>query len=297
MYKLNSTDRAMVKNIQEALGLTIDGVFGLKTQAAIIKFQSNNNLIADGIVGKTTLEALGILDTDTKNNYYKTENSLLITKHHLPKGEYIQNEQPILNDYCFIHHTSGWDNPFKVIDSWARDTRGSIATEFVIGGQSIKNINNDYDGVVVQAFPTGCEGSHQGATGSYYMNRHSVGIELNAFGYLTDEAKTYTGTTAHNSQIIELSEKFRGYKLWHKYSDAQLISLKKLLLHISIRDGIDLKKGLVKWIHDKGAIKAFDFQQEAYDGKVKGLLTHTNVRKDKTDCFPQPELIDMLLTL
>ena len=25
-------------------------------------------------------------------------------------------------------------------------------------------------------------------------------------------------------------------------------------------------------------------------GKIKGLLTHTNVRKDKSDCYPDPNL-------
>ena len=33
--------------------------------------------------------------------------------------------------------------------------------------------------------------------------------------------------------------------------------------------------------------------QEAKDGKP-GIWTHANVRPDKTDCFPQPELMDML---
>ena len=34
-----------------------------------------------------------------------------------------------------------------------------------------------------------------------------------------------------------------------------------------------------------------------YYGKVKGMWTHTNTRKDKSDMFPQQELIDMLLSL
>lgn len=298
MYKKYSTDRAIVRQIQEALNLVPDGIFGPKTEAAVIRFQSNHNIVADGIVGRYTLEVLGILDTDIKSNStFKTDNGLVITKYHLPADEYLKNESPILNDYCFIHHTAGWNNPYKTIDSWAKDTRGKIATEFVIGGQNIKNGDDIYDGAVLQAFPEGCQGWHLGATGSYYMNRHSVGIELNAFGYLDEDGKTYVGTPAHPEQIVELTEEFKGYKKWHRYSDAQLHSLKKLLLYISARDNIDLSVGIVKWIQEQGAFKAFNFQQDAYDGKVKGLLTHTNVRKDKTDCFPQSELIDMLLTL
>jgi len=297
VYKLGSRG-AMVKQIQEALGVAIDGYFGPKTQAAVVRFQMSNHLVADGIVGRNTFEELGILDTDLAIvNHYKTENGLIIHRDHLPIGEFIQKEHPILNDYVFFHHTAGWDNPYKTIKNWGKDTRGRVATEFVIGGQNIKTGRNDYDGEVVQAFPEGCQGWHLGATGSSYMNRHSVGIELNAFGYLNDANETYVGTKALPNQISELSEPFRGHIKWHKYSDSQLYSLKQLLLHISVRDNIDLSVGLIPWIHSQGAIKAFGFQENAYKGEVKGLLTHTNVRKDKTDCFPQPELIDMLLSL
>ena len=60
---------------------------------------------------------------------------------------------------------------------------------------------------------------------------------------------------------------------------------------------IDLHEGLYKWIKAEGAIKAFDFHKDAYQGKVKGLLTHTNIRKDKFDCSPQPNLVDMIMSL
>ena len=57
-----------------------------------------------------------------------------------------------------------------------------------------------------------------------------------------------------------------------------------------------MHEGLYKWIKEKGA-KGFDFNEDAYYGKVKGLLTHTHTRKDKTDMFPQQELMDMIMTL
>ncbi|HUP73578.1 MAG TPA: peptidoglycan-binding domain-containing protein [Acidimicrobiales bacterium] len=42
----------------------IDGVFGLKTLAAVVYFQSVNSLALDGVVGPQTLELLGIGDHD-----------------------------------------------------------------------------------------------------------------------------------------------------------------------------------------------------------------------------------------
>ena len=49
-------------------------------------------------------------------------------------------------------------------------------------------------------------------------------------------------------------------------------------------------------VKEKGA-DAFEWNADAYYGKVKGLWTHTNTRKDKFDMFPQPELLDMLISL
>lgn len=62
------------------------------------------------------------------------------------------------------------------------------------------------------------------------------------------------------------------------------------------RDNIDIKLGLVSEIKEKG-VKAFEFNEDAYYGRIKGMWSHTNVRKDKVDMFPQKELIDMLLSL
>ena len=59
------------------------------------------------------------------------------------------------------------------------------------------------------------------------------------------------------SEVIELDYTFRGHKFWHKYSDKQLYALKKLILHISSRDNIDIREGLPKWIESMGATKAF----------------------------------------
>ena len=90
---------------------------------------------------------------------------------------------------------------------------------------------------------------------------------------------------------------FRRHQKYHKYSDKQIKVLKEWILYVASRDNIDAREGLVKWIDKMGPAKAFGFHEEAYEGKVKGLVTHTNVRKDKSDCFPQAELIDMLLSL
>ena len=224
---------------------------------------------------------------------YETDNGLIINKYFLPKGEY--KDAITKKEYIFIHHTAGWHNPYNTVDQWGSDTRGAVATEFVLGGSSVKGNDDQYDGMMLQAFPDGHYGWHLGKNGSQHMHTHSVGIEVCNFGYVNN-GKTYAGTTVHESQLVELEKPFRGYKQWHKYSDKQIENLRLWLLFIAERDTIDIRKGLVEEVKSKGAA-GFEFNENAYYGKVKGLWTHTNTRKDKFDMFPQQELLDMLVSL
>jgi hypothetical protein len=283
-----------VKELQEFLGITADGDFGPGTEMAVKSWQQKNGLTADGVVGPKTLNEMGILmDTDVSAKLYTTSNGLQIEQYFLPKGEY--KSGPTNKEYLFLHHTAGWHNPYKVIDSWGRDSRGSIATEFVLGGTSVKGNDTKYDGTMLQCIPEGGYGWHLGKNGSQHMHTHSVGIEICNFGYIKD-GKTYANVNVVPEQIVTLDKAFRGHKTWHRYSDAQIEATRKWILYIAERDGIDVRAGLVSEIKKKG-VEAFEFNEDAYYGKVKGMWTHTNTRKDKTDLFPQQELIDMLLSL
>lgn len=307
----NGSKGKEVVELQEFLDIQADGIFGKGTESAVKKWQAKNNLMVDGIVGSATWDAMGLATTDDSEKIYETREGLIINKSYLPKGEYLTG--PTKKEYLFLHHTAGWNNPYRTIEHWGRDTRGRVATEFCLGGQSIKGDDSKYDGEVVQAFPEGCYGWHLGKNGSQYMHSHSVGIEVNNFGYLTkggykknvngkrtwiskdpNSFYTYAGTRASESQIVECS--FKGYDYWHKYTDAQIESLRLLILHIGDRDGIDVRLGLPTLIKTMGA-RAFEWNEDAYYGKVKGLWTHTNTKKGKYDMFPQQELLDMLTSL
>ena len=66
-----------VKTVQQKLknwgyyAGSVDGIYGTKTKQAVIKFQKNNGLVADGIVGAKTAAALGMsLKTQSNNDVY-----------------------------------------------------------------------------------------------------------------------------------------------------------------------------------------------------------------------------------
>lgn len=283
-----------VKQIQKALGIKADGIFGKGTEDAVKQFQKDNGLFVDGKVGPKTMEKLmEKMDTDL-SPIIKPSTFLEITNYYLPKNEYVNGKYK--NEYIVIHHTAGHDDPKAVVDCWARDSLGRVATEFIIGGQRCTDGRDIYDGKIVRSYPEGNQAYHIGASGSSYMNIHSVGIEMCNMGYVKN-GRTYTNAIVKADQIVKIKEPFRGYLSWHKYSDKQLQSLHDLLLFIAKRDNIDLHTGIYKWIKFEGAAKAFEFHQDAYNGKVKGLITHANIRKDKYDVAPQDNLVDMILTL
>jgi peptidoglycan hydrolase-like protein with peptidoglycan-binding domain len=294
-----------VKTLQQKLMISPDGVFGPKTEKHVIRFQLSHSLASDGIVGSDTWAILLQKgpqvtedideDTDSSKQYFNTPFNQIIHKHYLPEGEYLKG--PIKNEYVFLHHTAGNDNPYRCIDHWGRDSRGRVATEFVLGGINHRNGNDDYNGVMVQAFPEGCQGWHLGRTASGYMNRHSVGLEICNMGYLDNNNRTYVKSLCQREQVIGLQEAFKGKLLWHAYSEKQIKETEKWIKFVAERDQIDIRLGLKQYIKKYGPSKGFDFQEDAYYGKVKGLLTHGNVRSGKSDIYPHPDMVDMIMSL
>ena len=58
LYRKGSPKSEVVRQIQQALHLYPDGIFGAMTEEAVKEFQKNNNLTVDGIVGPATLAKL-----------------------------------------------------------------------------------------------------------------------------------------------------------------------------------------------------------------------------------------------
>ena len=195
----------------------------------------------------------------------------------------------------YIHHTAGNASARNTMQDWNIDNRGRIATCVTI---SNKGTSNSKDGEIVQGFSSKYWAYHLGVKSSHFRNielpykeldKYSIGIELCAWGPLTlknGKFYNYVNREVPANQVCELTEPFKGFKYYHKYSDAQIESVKNLLLYWSEVYNIPLDYNEDIWGVTKRAYKL-----------EPGVYTHNSVRADKTDVFPQPELIEMLKSL
>lgn len=197
----------------------------------------------------------------------------------------------------YIHHTASSPNPYGVV-KWWETTPERVATALIVGGFPGPSPQWK-EGDILQLFNTskwawhlGLKASHLAKGGSKAksntaLNKESIGIELCNWGQLNstkDGFKNYAGGKVPDWEVCELSTPYRGYKYYQKYTPVQL------------QNTFDLLRFLCdKWkipVNYKGD-RMFDICPEAIQGEP-GVWTHTSVRPDKFDCFPQPELISML---
>lgn len=211
-----------------------------------------------------------------------------------PKTQYIQEEKP--KSQIYLHHTAGNSDPFGVFEYWLTNQE-KIATCIVIGGKPKKK-DNFIDGQIVQGFPSKEWAYHLGLRESTFnkfdlpyksLDKLSIGIEICNWGQLTRKNSrfySWSNTIVPDEEVIELQTPFRGFKYFHNYTDAQIVSVEKLLRFWGQRYSIPLN------YHDD----IFDVNTRALNGEP-GVFTHCSVRFDKIDIYPHPKLVEMLKSL
>jgi hypothetical protein len=199
----------------------------------------------------------------------------------------------------YLHHTAGGANPFGVVTDWSgRQKAGKygVATSFVIGGKPNSNSNNWNDGDIIQCFPEDRLAYHLGMSNAHFSSQslpykdlqtNSIGIEICNFGQLTLASdgtyRTYVNSKIPADEVVKLSVPYRGFIYYHKYTDAQIEAVRKLLEYLT--DKYKIPKTFIGTM--------FEINRDALSGKA-GIWSHTSVRPDKVDVSPQPKIISML---
>lgn len=203
----------------------------------------------------------------------------------LKESQYFAEESA--KTQIYLHHTAGNGNAEAVSRYW-NGTSDRVATAFVVG----------QDGLIVQCFSSKHWAWHLGISkaefkgqGAKYQNldKASVGIEVCNWGYLKEKDGkfyNYVNTRVPDSMVTTLDEPFKGFKHWYKYTDAQIESTRQLLVYLC--DTYNIPK--------EYRAQIFSLDKEAFKG-TPGIYTHNSVRKDKSDIYPCPRMIQMLENL
>lgn len=179
-----------------------------------------------------------------------------------------------------LHHTAsgrGSDGDYK---HWLNNSE-RVATCVII----------DRDGLCNQLYESKYWGHHIGlkSANNIRLNQGSVGVEIDAWGGLTHKNgvwTSYTGAIVPDNEVVLYPDQFKGFSAFHKYTDEQIESLRKLLVFWTNKYGIPKTYNSDMW----------NVSERAINGQP-GIWTHVSYRSDKSDCHPQAELKQMLLSL
>lgn len=178
-----------------------------------------------------------------------------------------------------LHHTAGGGNAENVIHGWNFNTE-RVGTAFII----------DSKGEVFKAFDPEFWAYHLGlkTADNIKLNKGSIGIEVCNWGQLIkkgNEFYNYVNKVVPENEVVQI-KKFRGFEYYHKYNDAQIESLRKLLLELCAKFGISKHYNADMWDISPNALKG-----------TNGIYTHVSYRSDKNDMSPQINVIEMFKNL
>ena len=203
-----------------------------------------------------------------------------IIKKPLDDNEYYHDEYN--KTQIYLHHTVS-----STVDStynwWQQDPK-RIGTAYIVGK----------DGTIYEVFDPKYWAYHIGLGVSQY-EKQSIGIELVNESYLTkrDNGNYYwlDNKARYRGQVIE--DEWRGQKYWADYPNEQVYAVVDLVKHLT--DEFDIKKQV---------LMTYDYDTSSVN--YEGVLSHCNVRQDKTDvsvafdlslfeflCFPKPAPVDL----
>lgn len=215
-----------------------------------------------------------------------------------PNNQYYRQKTD--KNQIVLHHTVSGQGVNGDINWW-RQTSSRIATHIII----------DWKGEIYQCYSSKYWGHHLGVQSGFLaskgftdyrsrnvkLNKSSIGIEIDAWGGLVEHLgkwypakwdsnkKAMIANTSFNpiKNVQTYDQKFRGFYGFEKYTDEQIEAVRQLIVFWNERYGIPLDYHNDMW----------DVSLNALSGR-DGIWTHVSYRPDKSDCHPQPELIEIL---
>jgi N-acetyl-anhydromuramyl-L-alanine amidase AmpD len=182
-------------------------------------------------------------------------------KHYLPETEYYK--ETFKKEQIYLHHTVS-QTAASARNWWVQDGI-HVATAYIV----------DKDGTIYENFDPRYWSYHLKVGKS--IERKSIGIEIVNEGWLTEKYGTYywfNGAAVYKGDVIILEEKWRDQLYFAAYTKNQVKSAAILTKFLAYN--FDIPFNFVDNLKYDIDIK----------NNFKGILSHCNVREDKTDISP-----------
>lgn len=159
-----------------------------------------------------------------------------------------------------LHHTVS-SNALSAVDTF-RNNKAKIAVAYVI----------DKAGVIYELFNPHFWAYHIGSGSTYKHNQASIGIELVNEGGLKLSGNNYEWFFGkYKGEVFESDASWRGYNYFAKYPEAQVLAAAELV-----------KKLCSDFKIPADVLTNYCYKPE-YMEDYYGVLSHHNLRKDKSD--------------
>ena len=216
---------------------------------------------------------------------------------------------PTNKKQIYLHHTAGaTKSPSRTIESWSKRT-DHVATHYITNNLGDKE-QLFADEAWANHLGVGTEAFANAGVPYQNLNKISLGIEMQSYGWLKFNSRTNQYETAYHNpsegkySTVPASEvaqpigkngefiEYKGKKYYQRYNAANIAHVKTIVTGWMSKFGIpfvynydelfpNLNQPLIK---------------KALAG-TPGVYTHNSVRSGKSDVFPQKELIDMLKSI
>lgn len=206
-----------------------------------------------------------------------------IVKNYLTNGQYITGE--MVKRAIFLHHTIGLSTASAW--RWWNSTPDRVGVAYII----------DLDGTITECFDPKYWAFHLGIKGDDdFQEKTSIGIELVSAGplhYIDGEYRFYPlwpnkarFTVMDKNKVKVLDNPWRGELLYHQYTDAQISALDELV------DTLRLQFKDIRY--SKSPQDVLGYNPDIIKSHLSGIWSHTSVRKDKNDIYPDERIIRLL---
>jgi N-acetyl-anhydromuramyl-L-alanine amidase AmpD len=294
----------------------IDGNFGQNLLVSVTNFQRSIGTKADGIVGSLTWNKLMnfgkpvlIQNEIPYEISYVNQNGLTVYNYSLSSDLYYQED--VKKETIWLHNTGGGSRPDWSVNGWEKefekDLSGDpildqigrvkplkVGVSYIIGRKSSSIDEKIWDGKILNTFDDKYWAYHLGINSnqSLDLNSKSIGIEFCNYGPLTlgIDGRFYNSVNkvVNEKEVVKLNKPYRGYDYFERYTESQLESARALILHLINKHAIKIDGKIYNenW-----------FNYNSYYHSNGGIRSHSHIRKDVFDIFPQKEMIQMLNSL